>query len=42
MAQTHLWNRYRITDIEKRLVAAKGEGVAGGMEWKPVDLTFYT
>ena len=24
-----------MTDIEKRLVVAKGEGVAGGMEWEP-------
>ena len=24
----------RITDIENRLVVAKGEGVGGGMEWE--------
>ena len=24
-----------MTDIEKRLVVATGEGVAGGMEWEP-------
>ena len=34
----HKWiyvqNRNRLTDIEKRLVVAKGEGVGEGMEWE--------
>ena len=29
---TYLWNRNRISDIEKRLVVAKGQGIGGGME----------
>ena len=31
---TYLWNRNRLTDIENRLVVAKGEGVGRGMEWE--------
>ena len=31
---TYLWNRNRLTDIENRLVIAKGEGVGEGMEWE--------
>ena len=31
---TYLWNRNRITDIENRLVVAKGEGVGGGKKWE--------
>ena len=31
---TYLWNRNRLTDIENRLVVAKGEGRWGGMDWE--------
>ena len=31
---TYLRNRNRLTDVENRLVVAKGEGVEGGMEWE--------
>ena len=31
---TYLWNRNRLTDIENRLVVAKGEGGGGGMDWE--------
>ena len=29
-----LWNRDRLTDIDSRLVVAKGEGSGEGMEWE--------
>ena len=32
--RTYLWNRNRITDIEKKLVVAKGAGVGGRMKWE--------
>ena len=32
--QTYLWNRKRITDIENRLVIAKGVGGDEGMKWE--------
>ena len=31
---TYLQNRNRLTDIENRLVVAKGEGGGGGMDWE--------
>ena len=31
---TYLWNRNRLTDIENRLVVAKGKGGGGGVEWE--------
>ena len=31
---TYLWNRNRPTDIENRLVVAKGEGAGGQMKWE--------
>ena len=31
---TYLWNRNRLTDIENRLVVAKGELGGGGMDWE--------
>ena len=31
---TYLWNRNRLTDIESRLVVAKGERGGRGMEWE--------
>ena len=34
MAQINLQNSNRLTDIENRLVVAKGEGRRGGMEWE--------
>ena len=35
MAQrTYLQNRNRLTDVETRLVVAKGEGVGEGMAWE--------
>ena len=30
----YLWNRNRLTDIEGRLVVAKGLGVRGGLGWE--------
>ena len=30
----YLQKRNRLTDIENRLVAAKGEGVGGGKDWE--------
>ena len=32
--RTYLRNRNRLTDIENRLVVAKGEGGGGGMDWE--------
>ena len=32
--RTYLWDRNRITDIENKLEAARGEVVGGGMEWE--------
>ena len=32
--RNYLWNKNRITDIEKSLAVAKREGVGGGMEWE--------
>ena len=34
MTRTYLWNRNRLTDIENRLVVAKGEGDGGGKDWE--------
>ena len=31
---TYLWNRNRLTDIENRLVVAKGERDEGGIDWE--------
>ena len=31
---TYLWNRNSLTDIENRLVAAKGEAGGSGMDWE--------
>ena len=32
--RTYLQNRNGFTDVENRLVVAKGEGDGGGMEWE--------
>ena len=31
---TYLWNRNRLTDIQNRLVVAKGDGGRGGKDWE--------
>ena len=32
--QSHLQDRNRLTDMENRLVVAKGEEVRSGMDWE--------